>query len=104
MPISRRLLITSTLAFLLVGAAALLFLVAASFWLSQRTQTYAYDEHVELVHGSKYVLALGHNDDGTYTIGPAGFAVFQLGGGTLSNDITGNKYAYEDLRLGWGEP
>lgn len=41
MPISRRLLITSTLAFLLVGAAALLFLVAASFWLSQRTQTYA---------------------------------------------------------------
>lgn len=72
--------------------------------LSQRTQTYAYDEHVELVPGSKYVLALGHNDDGTYTIGPAGFAVFQLGGGTLSNDITGNKYAYEDLRLGWGEP
>ena len=41
MPISRRLLITSTLAFLLVGAAALLFLVAASFWLSQRTQNYA---------------------------------------------------------------
>jgi two-component sensor histidine kinase len=41
MPISRRLLITSTLAFLLVGAIALLCLIAASVWLSQRTQTYA---------------------------------------------------------------
>ncbi len=66
--------------------------------LSQRTQTYAYDEHVELVPGSKYVLALGRNEDGTYTIGPAGFAVFHLDGETLVNDITGSKYAYGDLR------
>lgn len=38
MPISRRYLITSTLLFLLVGAAALLALVGATVWLSQKAQ------------------------------------------------------------------
>jgi two-component sensor histidine kinase/CHASE3 domain sensor protein len=41
MPISRRYLITSTLLLLAVGAAALIFLVGASVWLSQRAQNYA---------------------------------------------------------------
>lgn len=39
MPISRRYLITSTLVFLLIGAASLVCLVGATVWLSQKTQT-----------------------------------------------------------------
>lgn len=39
MPISRRLLVTSTIAFLLTAAAALIGLVGATVWLSQRAQT-----------------------------------------------------------------
>lgn len=38
MPISRRYLITSTLIFLMIGAVALLGLVGATVWLSQRAQ------------------------------------------------------------------
>lgn len=41
MPLSRRYLITSTLLLLVVGAAALVFVVGASVWLSQRAQNYA---------------------------------------------------------------
>ena len=39
MPISRRFLVTSTIAFLLTAAAALMGLVGATVWLSQRAQT-----------------------------------------------------------------
>ena len=39
MPISQRFLVTSTLIFLLIAAAALLCLVGATVWLSQRAQT-----------------------------------------------------------------
>ncbi len=39
MPISQRFLVTSTLVFLLTAAAALLCLVGATVWLSQRAQT-----------------------------------------------------------------
>lgn len=38
MPISRRYLVTSTLMLLAIGAAALMFLVGGSVWLSQRAQ------------------------------------------------------------------
>ncbi len=40
MPISRRYLVTSTLILLFIGAAALICLVGATVWLSQRAQTY----------------------------------------------------------------
>lgn len=41
MPISRRYLITSTSLLLLIGAATLVCIVAATVWLSERAQTYA---------------------------------------------------------------
>ena len=66
--------------------------------LREQTQTYAYDEQTKLVPGSTYVFALGENEDGTYTIGPAGFAVFLVQGDTIVNDVTGDKYAPADLR------
>lgn len=66
--------------------------------LREQTQTYAYDEQTRLVPGSTYVLALGRSEDGTYTIGPAGFAVFLVQGETIVNDVTGDKYTPADLR------
>jgi hypothetical protein len=40
MPISRRYLVTSTSAFLLIGFVALMTIVAMNFWLGERAQSY----------------------------------------------------------------
>lgn len=66
--------------------------------LDQRTESYAYDEQTDLLTGSTYVFALRQMEDGTYGVSPAGFAVFQVRGKTLVNDIAGATYSYAELR------